>query len=93
MLVMSVRVESDPLCSILLLCSLKLREHFTVSADLLTLKLLGVSYIGEKLADSVELPAESVDIVSEVRTVVIMSLVFDGLDDSADLANASMEVL
>lgn len=92
MLIVSMRVECDPLGSILLLRGLQLSEDFTVSADLLTLKLLGVSDVSEKLADVIKLPAESVDIVAEVRTVVIMSLVFDGLDDRADLAHASMKV-
>ena len=90
---MGMRVERDPLGSILLLSCLQLSEHFTVSADLLTLKLLGVRDVGEKFADVIKLPAESVDIVAEVRTVVIMSLVFDGLDDRADLTDPAVEVL
>ena len=93
MLIVSVRVERNALCSVLLLRCLQLREDLAVSADLLTLKLLSVSHIGEKLTDPIELPAESVDIVTEIRRVIIMGLILDGLDDSADLANASMEVL
>ena len=64
MLIMGMRVESDSLGSILLLRCLQLREDFAVGANLLTLQLLGVSYIGEKLAHVIELPAESVDIIA-----------------------------
>ena len=62
-----MRVESDSLGSILLLSCLQLCEHFTVSADLLTLQLLCVSHIGEKLADAVELPSERVDIITNLK--------------------------
>ena len=91
-LIVSVRVERHALGAILLLCSLKLREDFTVSTNLLTLQLLGVRNVGEKLADIVQLPAESVDIIAKIRRVIIMSLIFHRLNDSADLANASMKV-
>lgn len=64
-----------------------------MSADLLTLQLLGVSHIGEKLADAVELPAKRVDIVAKFRRVIIMGLIFHGIDDVSNLAHASMEVL
>ena len=92
MLIVSVHVERDPLGSVLLLGSLKLREDFTVGADLLTLQLLGVSHVGEKLADAVQLPTESVDIVTKIRAVIVVRLIFHRLDNSADLANSSMEV-
>lgn len=92
MLIMSMRVKSDALGSVLLLSCLQLSEDFTVSADFLALELLGVSDVSEKLADAVELPAERVDIVTEIRAVIVMGLILDGLDDSADLAHSSMEV-
>lgn len=63
-----------------------------MSADLLTLELLGVGDVGEKLAHIVQLPAERVDIVTKIRRVIIVRLIFHGLDDIADLADASMEV-
>lgn len=63
-----------------------------MSADLLTLELLCVGDVGEKLADVVQLPAESVDIVTKIRRVIIVRLIFHGLDDIAYLAHASMEV-
>lgn len=91
-LIVRVRVECDPLGSVLLLGSLKLREDFTVGADLLTLQLLGVGDVGEKFADVVQLAAESVDIIAQIRGMVIVRLVFHGLDNSADLAHASMKV-
>ena len=92
MLIVSVRVERHALGAILLLRGLQLREDLAVSADLLTLELLSVSHIGEKLTDPIELPAESIDIIAKIRRVIIVGLIFHGLDDSADLANASMEV-
>ena len=92
MLIVSMRVECDPLGAILLLSRLQLSEDFTVSTNLLTLQLLGVRNVGEKLADIVQLPAESVDIIAKIRRVIIMSLIFHRLNDSADLANASMKV-
>lgn len=92
MLIVGMRVERDALCSVLLLRCLQLREHLTVSADFLALELLGVRNVSEKLADPVQLAAESVDIVAEVRAVIIVSLIFHRLNDSADLANASMKV-
>ena len=64
-----------------------------MSADLLTLQLLGVSHIGEKLADAVELRAKRVDIVAKIRRVIIMGLIFHGLDDVSNLVHASMKAL
>lgn len=64
-----------------------------MSADFLALKLLGVGDVGEKLADAVQLPAERVDIVTEIRRVIVMGLILDGLDDVADLADPPVEVL
>lgn len=92
MLIMGMSVERYPLGAILLLRGLQLSEHFTVSADLLTLQLLGVRDVGEKFADAVELPAESVDIVAEVRAVIIVSLILDGLDNRSHLGDALVEV-
>jgi len=92
MLIMGMRVESNSLCSILLLRSLQLREHLAMSADLLPLQLLGVGDVCEKLADAVQFPAERVDIIAEIRGMIIVSLIFHGLDDSTDLAHASMKV-
>lgn len=92
MLIMGMRVECNPLGAVLLLSCLQLREDFTVGADLLALQLLGVGDVGEKFADVVQLAAESVDIVTQIRRVIIMGLIFDGLDDVADLAHAPMKV-
>ena len=63
-----------------------------MSADFLALKLLGVGDVCEKLADAVQFPAERVDIVTEIRRVIIMRLILDGLDDVADLADPAVEV-
>lgn len=63
-----------------------------MSADFLTLELLGVGDVGEKLAHIVQLAAESVDIIAKIRRVIIVGLIFHGLDNVADLAHASMEV-
>lgn len=89
---MGMRVERDPLGSVLLLSCLQLREDLPVSTDLLTLQLLGVGDVCEKLADAVQFPAERVDIIAEIRGMIIVSLIFHGLDDSTDLAHASMKV-
>ena len=79
--------------AVLLLRGLQLREDFTVSTDFLALELLGVRDVGKKLADVVQLAAESVDIITQIRRVIIMSLILDGLDDIADLADSPVEVL
>lgn len=92
MLIVSVSIKSYPLGSILLLSCLQLREHLAVGTDLLTLELLGVSYIREQLAHVVKLPAERVDIITKIRAVIIMGLIFDGFDDLPNLADPLVEV-
>lgn len=92
MLIMRMSVESDSLGSVLLLRCLQLREHLAVRADFLSLQLLGVRDVREQLTDVIELPAESVDIVAQIRRVVIVCLVFHGLDDRPDLTDPAMQV-
>lgn len=93
MLVMGMRVECYAFGSVLLLRCLQLREDFTVSADLLALELLGVRDVGKKLADVVQLAAESVDIITQIRRVIIMGLILDGLDHLPNLTDPLVEVL
>jgi|GEM_PF-2902856 hypothetical protein len=64
---MGMRVERDPLGSVLLLSCLQLREDLPVSANLLPLKLLCVRDIREQLANVIDLPAERVDIITNLK--------------------------
>ena len=48
--------------------------------------------VGEKFGDVVQFPAECVDIIAKIRRVIIVGLIFHGLDDVSNLAHASVEV-
>ena len=67
MLIVSVSVERDSLGSVLLLRCLQLREDRSMSADLLALQLLCVRDIREQLANVIDLPAERVDIITNLK--------------------------
>lgn len=76
-LVMGAAIQRDPLCAVLLLAGLELVQNRAVRRQFLPLTLLSAGDNLNLFGDNIQLRAQRIQIIPQVRAVVIVGLFFD----------------